>query len=199
MKYKEHITGIIGGFLAFLFLSATVNQTALSFDGTNDAVLLQGATATGVIEWYAGENTPNGYFLCNGDAISRTENESLFNVIGEIYGTGDGSTTFNLPNLISGNRFIRGDSIPATMQDDATSVNGLTVSEAGQHRHTTAISNNNGVNEGYGRTTITFSNAKNVNSTGSVYTNYAADHTHVLSGDTETRPINISFRPIIKY
>ncbi len=42
---------------------------------------------------------PPGYLLCNGAAISRTIYSSLFTVIGTTYGEGDGSTTFNLPNL----------------------------------------------------------------------------------------------------
>ena len=42
---------------------------------------------------------PEGWLLCNGAAISRTRYANLFNVIGEIYGAGDNSTTFNLPDL----------------------------------------------------------------------------------------------------
>lgn len=42
---------------------------------------------------------PPGYLLCNGTAVSRTTYSSLFTVIGTTYGEGDGSTTFNLPNL----------------------------------------------------------------------------------------------------
>ena len=53
----------------------------------------------GEILQYAGQNIPGGYLLCDGSAISRTTYSELFDVIGEIYGSGDGSTTFNLPNL----------------------------------------------------------------------------------------------------
>lgn len=41
---------------------------------------------------------PAGWLVCDGSAISRTTYKSLFDVIGETYGTGDGTTTFNLPN-----------------------------------------------------------------------------------------------------
>jgi hypothetical protein len=44
---------------------------------------------------------PPGYLLCNGSPISRTTYSNLFTVIGTTYGEGDGSTTFNLPNLNS--------------------------------------------------------------------------------------------------
>lgn len=50
--------------------------------------------------------TPDGYLICNGAAISRTTYAALFAAIGTIYGTGDGSTTFNLPNLVG--RVIQG-------------------------------------------------------------------------------------------
>ena len=52
------------------------------------------------IEYYGPTNSlPNGWLLCDGSAVSRTTYSELFEVIGTTYGTGDGSTTFNLPNL----------------------------------------------------------------------------------------------------
>ena len=42
---------------------------------------------------------PNGHLLCDGSLISRTTYANLFSVIGTTFGAGDGSTTFNLPNL----------------------------------------------------------------------------------------------------
>lgn len=53
----------------------------------------------GVINPFAGSTAPTGYLLCNGSAVSRTEYSSLFDVVGTTYGVGDGSTTFNLPDL----------------------------------------------------------------------------------------------------
>lgn len=63
----------------------------------------------GSIIAFAGNTLPNGYLLCDGSNISRTTYKNLFNVIGTTYGTGDGSTTFTLPNLID--RFIEGSSV----------------------------------------------------------------------------------------
>lgn len=48
---------------------------------------------------YAGSSAPSGWLLCRGQAVSRTTYADLFAVIGTTYGTGDGSTTFNLPDL----------------------------------------------------------------------------------------------------
>ena len=48
---------------------------------------------------FAGTTVPSGYLLCDGSAVSRTTYKDLFEVIGTTYGAGDGSTTFNLPNM----------------------------------------------------------------------------------------------------
>lgn len=58
-----------------------------------------GAYLTGMIFAFAGNTIPSGYLACNGAAVSRTTYANLFDVIGTTYGIGDGSTTFNLPNL----------------------------------------------------------------------------------------------------
>jgi len=57
------------------------------------------SSPTGVINSFAGSTAPSGWLLCDGSAVSRVTYSALFAVIGTIYGVGDGSTTFNLPNL----------------------------------------------------------------------------------------------------
>jgi len=52
-----------------------------------------------VIQQYAGASAPTGYLLCQGQAVSRSTYAALFAVVGTTYGSGDGSTTFNLPDL----------------------------------------------------------------------------------------------------
>ena len=54
---------------------------------------------TGCVQAFAGNTTPQGWLLCDGSAVSRTDYAALYAVIGTTYGAGDGSTTFNLPNL----------------------------------------------------------------------------------------------------
>lgn len=51
-----------------------------------------------ILEYPASSNLPTGWMICDGSAISRTEYSQLFNVIGTSFGSGDGSTTFNIPN-----------------------------------------------------------------------------------------------------
>ena len=67
---------------------------------------------TGMIFAFAGNTLPDGYLLCDGSQVSRTTYEKLFDVIGTTYGAGDGSTTFNLPNLTD--KFIQGSDTAGT-------------------------------------------------------------------------------------
>jgi len=60
-----------------------------------------GSPAVGEIIMFAGNFAPTNWALCDGSAISRTTYSTLYGVIGTTFGVGDGSTTFNLPNLCS--------------------------------------------------------------------------------------------------
>lgn len=73
----------------------------------------------GEITAYGGTAAPTGWLLCDGSAVSRTTYADLFTAISTTYGTGDGSTTFNIPDIRG--RVIAG-------QDDmgGTSANRLT-------------------------------------------------------------------------
>lgn len=68
-------------------------------------------TPVGSISAYGGDVAPSGYFLCDGTAISRATYSALFTLVGVRFGSGNGTTTFNLPDLRG--RFLRG-------KDDAT-------------------------------------------------------------------------------
>lgn len=69
---------------------------------------------TGCVQAFAGQNTPTGWLLCDGSAVSRTTYAKLFSVIGISYGAGDGSTTFNLPNLVD--KFVEGSTTAGTVK-----------------------------------------------------------------------------------
>lgn len=57
------------------------------------------STYPGEIKMYGGASAPDGWLLCDGSAISRTTYAGLFAVIGTSFGIGNGSTTFNVPDL----------------------------------------------------------------------------------------------------
>lgn len=91
---------------------------------------------TGMISMYASATPPAGFLLCNGQAVSRTGYAALFSVTGTAYGAGDGSTTFNVPDLAS--RFPLGYSASApTKAFTFTSRSGnlITVTGADNHAH----------------------------------------------------------------
>lgn len=68
----------------------------------------------GTVLAVAGDKIPEGFLPCNGASISRTTYQRLFEVIDTKYGIGNGSTTFNLPNL--NNRFIQGSNFAGTVK-----------------------------------------------------------------------------------
>ena len=68
----------------------------------------------GVVQAYAGNTVPDGWLLCDGSSVSRTDYAELYSVIGDTYGAGDGSTTFDLPNLTD--KFIEGSATSGTIK-----------------------------------------------------------------------------------
>ncbi len=77
-------------------------QHGLPADASHEAIMaavLERSALTGEIKTYAGAAAPAGWLSCNGALISRADYAALYEVIGITYGTGDGSTTFALPDL----------------------------------------------------------------------------------------------------
>ena len=68
-------------------------------DGVASNVFVDDNVPVGTIAPYGGSNDPAYWLICDGRAVSRTAYADLFTVIGTTYGTGDGSTTFNIPDL----------------------------------------------------------------------------------------------------
>lgn len=58
-----------------------------------------GSTPTGAIMLFGAAAAPAGWLLCNGAAVNRTTYSDLFAAVGTTWGVGDGSTTFNVPDL----------------------------------------------------------------------------------------------------
>ena len=90
--------------------STTDNLAALDANGNlkdSGGSIVSVAPPVGSITMYGGSSAPNGWLYCNGQEVSRTIQSNLFNAIGITFGNGDGSTTFNLPDLRD--RFPLGD------------------------------------------------------------------------------------------
>lgn len=119
-----------------------------------DAVA-QNANPTGTVSAYAGSSQPAGFLFCRGQAVSRTTYARLYAAIGDTYGAGNGSTTFNVPDLRG--EFIRGfdagrgvdtGRVLGSAQAHMTASHTHTASSgaAGAHGHTNTMSSEGGHN-----------------------------------------------------
>ena len=100
--------------------AAKIATGAIEGDKFADGVAL----SAGMVMPYAGSTSPTGWLLCYGQAVSRVTYSTLYGIIGTTYGSGDGSSTFNVPDLRG--RVVAG-------QDDmgGTSANRMTSSGGG--------------------------------------------------------------------
>lgn len=112
---------------------------------------------------YAGTIEPSGFLFCSGNAVSRTTYSTLFAAIGTTYGSGDGSTTFNLPDLrgrvIAGRDDMSGTAASRLTSNVAGSTLGatggvqshtLTIAEMPLHGHPTRVSTGTSSADGSG-------------------------------------------------
>ena len=73
---------------------ARSNALTVGWDGN-----IMAQAMAGIIQMFAGSTAPTGWLECDGSAVSREDYPTLFAAIGTTWGAGDGSTTFNLPDL----------------------------------------------------------------------------------------------------
>jgi len=76
---------------------ANYEATRYDFDGGN-LTGIEGIPTATIVPW-SDSAVPTGFLECNGAAVSRSTYATLFGIIGTTYGSGDGSTTFNVPDL----------------------------------------------------------------------------------------------------
>jgi microcystin-dependent protein len=140
--------GVVGTRRKLNFIEGTGITITASDDSANEKVDITIAASgsgipTGTVIPYAGSTAPSGYLICNGSAVSRTTYSNLFSVIGTTYGAGDGSTTFNLPDLRG--RVVVG--LGTHVDVDALGDNeGMTTvsNRRPRHYHTTVVANTAG-------------------------------------------------------
>jgi len=136
------------------------------------------STPPGVINQYAGTTAPTGYLLCQGQAVSRATYADLFAIIGTTYGAGNGSTTFNLPDLRQ--------RIPVGMHSSGT-FNALN-NTGGAETHTITTAQLPAHTHGVG-TLATNSTGAHTHASGTLATSSSGAHTHsrITQGGTSIR------------
>lgn len=139
----------------------------------------------GTVLPYAGSSAPSGYLICDGSAVSRSTYATLFGVIGTTYGSGNGSTTFNLPDITG--RVIAGKEATATRLTSAGGgVDGGTLGATGGAQTETASVSSTGSTSGSlsvsvtGTTDIASQPPNRVGTAGIEAA--ASDHTHTFTG-----------------
>lgn len=128
----------------------TSSTTTTTTPTTTTTIPVGSSIPAGVLVWYAGSTAPTGWLVADGTAVSRSSYSALFSSVGTSHGTGDGSTTFNLPNL-KGRVAVSQDS--GQTEFDVVGETGgsktvtLTVSQLPTHTHTASMTASGQANE----------------------------------------------------
>jgi microcystin-dependent protein len=173
----------------------------------------QALLPAGAVQAFAMNAAPSGWLAANGTAVSRTTYAALFSAIGTTYGTGDGSTTFALPDLRG--YFVRGSGTNSdgtaagtfgAKQADALishTHSGTTGNDSPDHTHTSTFAT---ATSSAGGPAFVQGVVGTVPATTNTSSGASTRHTHSFSsssmsptGATETRPANIALLYCIKF
>lgn len=163
----------------------------------------------GTIVQTARSSATTGWLLCQGQAISRTTFSSLFAAIGTQYGSGDGSTTFNIPNLQNRVPVGKGSEVEFDTlgETGGSKTHTLTESEIPSHTHTQSahahtFSGSTSTDGAHTHTTLINASlvntrtagtaSYNVDNGGSMSTSSAGSHSHSYSGTTSSNASTIN-------
>ena len=152
---------------------------------------------TGTILPFAGGTIPSGFLACNGAAVSRTTYAALFSAIGTTYGSGDGSTTFNLP-AVEDNRFLEFSSTRGTKKN-AGLPNITGIFDAAELNHNgVGVPKTSGA---FGYDSNSTFNYMSDGLSGKPYriTFQASRSNSIYGGSTTVQPKSLTVRAIIKY
>lgn len=175
-------TDTTGNYMSGVSAGTGISVTHTPGEGSTATIAVDttytGFVPTGTVVQYAGTVAPSGWLVCDGSAVSRTTYSALWTALGttsSVWGQGNGSTTFNLPNMVS--RFPYGGNTGATSTTITLSANtdhghnATAGNQSANHSHT--ITSNSG-NQSAAHNHSISSSAGNVN----------ADHTHNWGNNT---------------
>lgn len=161
------------------FLDLVVGINVLAPNGDGSSLTGISTVQAGAIVVFARNTAPTGYMKANGAAVSRSTYSNLFTAIGTTFGVGDGSTTFNIPDLRG--EFIRGWDDSRGI-DSGRAFGSAQADELKSHVHSVSalLGTSGGAPQSSGSSSL---NPYNTNAT----------------GGAETRPRNIALLACIKY
>ena len=182
------------------------NTTLTQFEGYNGSAWgeIANGVPVGSVFTFATTTPPSGYLECNGAAVSRSTYASLFSAISTTWGVGDGSSTFNLPDLRG--QFVRGwdnsagvDSGRsfASSQTDQNKQHTHSVTDPG-HVHTTTVDNSS-LFPANGGVTISFGGAGSYPATTFTMSSATTGISLANQGGTEVRVKNYALMYVIKF
>lgn len=193
----------MSGFKVTGSAAGTASDDLMTVAQVTAALAAQPTLPTGSIQMFAGSVLPAGGWLwCDGSAVSRTTYAALFAALGTVWGAGDGSTTFNLPD--ASGRFPR--FLPRTGGLDPGRVLGtLQADDLESHTHTASSVV---IDPGHAHTITGAAPATaaaglitagaGLTSTAPAVTGITVATSITATGGAETRPVNIAFNAIIK-
>ena len=216
---------VLSSNITYKLPASITNGGFLQTDGSgNLSFQIVAGVPSGSVFCMAVATVPSGYLECDGDEVSRTTFAALFAVIGTAYGTGNGSTTFNLPDLRG--EFIRGFD-NGRGADSGRSIASSQGASNASHNHSISLSgttstksltgsvqkisetfNNNGTTTGIFSKSTGFNagftpGSPDNNDAGAFSINASHNHTFSASGTSgsqgsEARPRNVAMMYIIK-
>jgi microcystin-dependent protein len=187
LRVSGATSGYVG--LAASAVSTNVTWTLPASDGTSGQLLqtdgaavlswatpASASTPAGVVLPYAGSSAPTGYLLCGGQAVDRTTYATLFAVTGTVYGVGDGTTTFNVPDLrgrVAAGLDNMNGSAASRITNAVSGINGTTLGASGgdqnlqSHSHSYTAPNANTDTSGTGTMVTAGGSGSTTGTTGS--------------------------------
>lgn len=203
-------TSLAGELERIRYVLAQIKGTTYWYN-TPPTDLTNASVPIGSVQSYAGDADSGGWLLCDGRAISRVTYATLFALVGERFGEGDNSTTFNIPDLRG--RFIRGRDLATardpnagtrtamntggatgdavgSLQGFATSTSGITIT-SDPHAHTVERGIDNTVGNNSGNLAPGSGATQGTTPTSSTALS-------LTGGGSETRPINAYLNFIIR-
>ncbi len=181
------------------YTKAQADATFLTPTGDGSQLTGISGTPTGAVIYHAANTAPTGFIKANGATVSRSTYADLFSAIGTTFGVGDGSTTFQLPDLRG--EFLRGwddsrgaDSGRSFGSYQSWAIENITGTFTDIRVRLNTVYSTSGAFTGSTGTT-----SGDANAGGAATVNFAFNASNVVNTASETRPRNIALLACIKY